>query len=116
EEQRDEVLDLLLGERAGVAEARHLRAGVVRLGVVDLAVDVALHVRPVAALLAEAEQARADGAVRALLRGELVAVVAAAAAGARLVAPHAAAAALRHALGALPVAHQAPRREDDGLH
>ena len=47
------------GERARVAEARHLRAQVVGLGVVDLAVDVALHLGAVAAHLAEAQQARA---------------------------------------------------------
>src|SRR5207249_8228231 len=40
EKQRDEVLDLLLGQRAGKPEPRHLRAEVVRLGVIDLAVDV----------------------------------------------------------------------------
>src|SRR5688572_31693154 len=92
EQQGDEILDVLLGERARVAKARHLRAGVVRLGVVDLAVDILLHLRTVTTLFAEAEQARPDGPVRGLLRRDLVAVVAAAAGLSGLVAPHAAAA------------------------
>src|SRR4051812_20816965 len=117
EEQRDQVLDLLLGERAGEAQARHLRARAIRLGVVDLAVDVALHVLAGAALLAEAEQARSDGAVGELRGREPVAVVAAAAGRlARLVGPLHAAAVLRQALAALPVAHQPALREGDGLH
>src|SRR3954469_1687577 len=117
EQQRDQVLDLLLGERAGEAEARHLRARAVRLGVIDLAVDVALHVVARAALLAKAEQARADGAVGKLGGREAVAVVAAAAGGlARLVGPLHAAAVLREALAAFPVAHQSALRERDRLH
>src|SRR6185503_11670092 len=107
EQQRGQVPDLLLGERARVAEARHLRAGVVGLRVPDLAVHVALGLRRVAARLAEAREARADGAVRLFLRRDLVAVVAAAARLAGLVAPGHAAAALRDALPALPVAEQA---------
>src|SRR2546428_3387749 len=105
EKQSDEILDLLLGEGARVSEPRHLRAQVVRLGVVDLAVDVFLDLRAAAAHFAEIAQARADGAERRFLRRELMAVVAAAVVGAgRLVAPSEAAAALRDALAALPVA------------
>src|SRR5438477_269482 len=88
EQKRHEILDLLRRQRSRGAEARHLRAQVVRLGVIDLAVDVALHFGARAANLAEATQARADRAVRELARRELVAVVAAAARGlARLVVP-----------------------------
>src|SRR5260221_5835819 len=63
EQQPDQVLDLLLGERAGISQARHLRAGAVGLGVVDLAVGVLLDLGPAAAQLAEAQQAWADRAV-----------------------------------------------------
>src|SRR5436190_17592599 len=42
EQQADEVLDLLRRQRAGGAKARHLRAEVVSLGVIDLAVGIAL--------------------------------------------------------------------------
>src|SRR5579859_5405007 len=55
EQQADEVLDLLRRQRAR-AEARHLRAEVVCLGVIDLAVDVALGVGVGAALFSEAAQ------------------------------------------------------------
>src|SRR5439155_2871643 len=58
-----------------------------------------------------------DGAERRLLRRELMAVVAAAVVGpGRLVAPSEAAAALRDALAALPVADEVAGREGDGLH
>src|SRR5262249_2710539 len=43
EQERDQVLDLLLGQDAVVAEARHLRACGAGLRVVDLPEDVALH-------------------------------------------------------------------------
>jgi hypothetical protein len=100
-----------------VAEARHLRAGVVGLRVVDLAVDVPLHFLRVAAQLAEAEQARSQRAEGRLGRRELVAVVAAAAGGrARAVAPHEAATVLRDRFAALPVAEQAALGEGDRLH
>src|SRR5204862_7715277 len=80
--------------------------------VVDAAEGIALDVRAVAAQLAEAAQARAERAVRCLLRRELVAVVAAAAAsGAGRVGPLQAAAVLRDRLAALPVAKQAPGRK-----
>src|SRR4051794_15647257 len=52
-QQRDDVLDLLLGEDALVAEARHVRAGRERLRVVDLAVRVLACVVGVSAQLAE---------------------------------------------------------------
>src|SRR5216684_8229352 len=117
EKQRDEILDLLLGQRAGKPEPRHLRAEVIRLGVIDLAVDVTLDLLAVAAQLAELPQARAEGAEGRLLRRKLVAVVAAAAGCvARLVGPLQAAAVLRDALAALPVAHQAAAWKDDALH
>src|SRR6185503_5509189 len=116
EQQADQVLDLLGSEGAGVAEARHVRAQVVRLGVIDLAVHVALHFRAVAALRAEAEQAWADRAVRRFLGRELVAVIAAAAVRRPgRVGPLHAAAALRDALAVLPVADQAALRIGDGL-
>src|ERR1035437_5490922 len=57
EQQRDEVLDLLFGERARMAEAGHVRTQVECLGVVDLAVHVFLNLRAVAAGLAELAQA-----------------------------------------------------------
>src|ERR687884_1492473 len=108
EQQRDQVLDLLRRERAGRPEARHLRADVVRLGVVDFPVHVALHLGARATRLAESAQARADGAVRELLGRELVTVVAAAAGGiAGLVVPGEAAPALRDRLAALPIAEEA---------
>src|SRR5207244_9741714 len=108
EQQPDQILDLLGRERAGEPEPRHLRAEVVGLRVVDLAVDVALHLGARAARFSETAQARPDRAVRKLLRRELVAVVAAAAAGlAGLVGPGQAAPALRERLAALPVVDQA---------
>src|SRR5206468_9874887 len=67
--------------------------------------------------LAKGPQARPDRAVRHLAWRELVAVVAAAARRvARLVVPGQAPAALREGLAALPVAHQAAFRVDDGFH
>src|SRR3989441_7909072 len=117
EQQSDEILDLLLRERAGIAQARHLRAEVVRLRVIDLAVDVLLYFGTIAADRAEAVQARSDRAERRFLGRELVAVVAAAVAGrARLVAPGEAAAALGDALAALPAADEIAARERDRFH
>src|SRR5579863_783790 len=81
EQQRHQVLDLLLREGSGVTQPRHLRAQVVGLGVVDLAVGVFLDLGAVAAQFAEAKQAGTDGAVGRFLRRQLVAVVAAAAGG-----------------------------------
>src|ERR1700674_5770295 len=75
-QQRDDILDLLLGEDAHVAEARHVRASGERLGVVDLSVNVLLHLGRVAAGLAEVIEWRSDGAERELRFRELVAGVA----------------------------------------
>src|SRR5262249_13179019 len=98
-----------------MTEPRHLRAGVIGLGVVDPAVGVALHVGTVAPRLAEAAPAGAARAEGRLLRRELVAVVAAAAGRiSRLVGPLQAAPVLRDSLSALPVADQAPGGEADG--
>src|SRR5689334_16479362 len=76
EQQADQVPDLLGGQRAGIAEARHRRAQVEGLGIEDFAVDVALRLRAVAAKLAEIAQAGADRAVGGFARCELVTVVA----------------------------------------
>src|SRR5690606_13181305 len=77
----DQVLDLLLGQRPRGAEARHRRARREGLRVVDPLVGVLLRLGGVTAHLAEVAQARAERAERGLLRRQLVAVVAAAAAG-----------------------------------
>src|SRR5215470_1952614 len=106
EEQRDQVLDLLLGGRRVITEARHLRAQVVGLGVVDLAVDVPLHLGTVAAQLAELVEARADRAEGGLPGPDLVAVVAAAAGDAGGVAPCQSAPALRDAFTRFPIAEE----------
>src|SRR3954463_603556 len=117
EKQADQVLDLLFGQRARIAHPRHLRAGVIGLGVIDLAVGVFLRVGAVAAGLAEAAQARTDRSVGKLLGRELMAVVAAAARGiAGLVGPLLAAPVLRDRLASLPVSDEAALGEGDGLH
>src|ERR1039458_3134618 len=79
EQQRNEVLDLLFGERSRMAEAGHVRTQVECLGVVDFAVHVLLHLRAVAASLAELAEAVPDVAEGSLVRPDLVAVVATAA-------------------------------------
>src|SRR5438270_5081800 len=71
-QQGHDILDLLLGEDALVAEARHVRARGERLRVVDLAVRVTARLVGVAAQLAELIERRADGAVRELLAREPV--------------------------------------------
>ena len=76
EQQRGHMLDLLFGEDAVVAEARHAGAGGVGLRVVDLAVGVFLDRLRGAAQLAVADQRRADGAEGDFLRADLVAGVA----------------------------------------
>src|SRR6185503_3949135 len=75
-QQRGDVLDLLLGQDAVMAEARHRRAGGERLRVEDLAVGIALGLGAVAAKLAEPVKARPYRAVGELLRRELMAGVA----------------------------------------
>src|SRR5258706_9249047 len=75
-QQRDDVLDLLLGQDLLLAEARHVRARRERGRVVDLAVGVLLHLRREAAQLAEVVERRSDGAERELRLPELVARVA----------------------------------------
>src|SRR5258706_2298348 len=79
QQQRRHVLDLLFGEDAVMPEARHVRAGGVGLGVIDLAEGVLLDRGAVAAQLAVVVQAGADIAVGELLRRQLVAGVAVAA-------------------------------------
>ena len=97
--------DLLLGQDAVVAEARHVRAGAVGLRVPHLAPGVAAHVVGVAADLAEVVERRADGAEADLLLRELVAGVAVGAdRPLRVVGELEAGAALRDLLAALPVA------------
>src|SRR5471030_3158713 len=92
EQQRNQVFDLLFGERSGMAEAGHVRTQVECLGVVDFAVHVLLHLRAVAAGLAELAQAVPNVAEGSLVRPDLVAVVATAAivTGAAVVPGHAA--------------------------
>jgi hypothetical protein len=104
-QQRDQVLDLRLGEDPVVSEARHQRARVVSLGVPQLAVGVLAHVVGVAAQLAELVERRPDGAKRHFLGRQLVAGVAVAADRAgRVVGVLLAAAFLRDLLAVLPVA------------
>src|SRR5690606_14500410 len=116
--------DLGFGQVAHVAGARHVGAGVVGLGVPDLAPGV-LHDRlgrgavrvGDAAQLAVVVQAGTDGAEGDFFLGDLVAVVAVAAIGRiGLVAPGEAAAALGDLLALLPVAQElAVRRPLDRL-
>src|SRR5260221_128359 len=117
EQEGHEVRDLLLGQDAVVAEARHVGAGRERLGIVDLAIGVLLDRLARATLLAELVEARTDGAERQLLLRELVAVVAASARRpGRGVGELPAHAAFRHSLFLAPVAHGlSGARVADGL-
>src|SRR5437773_424395 len=76
EEERGDVLDLLLGEYALVAEARHVGARRERLGVVDLAERIALHVNAIAAELSVLIEGWSDRPKRELGFRQLVAGVA----------------------------------------
>src|SRR2546426_11130481 len=76
EQERGDVLDLLLGENTLVAESRHVRARRERLGVVDLAEGIALHVNAIAAQLPVLIEARSDRTERDLAFRQLVAGVA----------------------------------------
>src|SRR6185436_5046170 len=107
EQQRGDVLDLLLGEDAVMPEARHVGAGAESLRVVALAVGVALDRLACAAQLAEVVEARADGAVGDLRLGQLVAGVTVGARGSlRIIVELHPLAVLRNTLAALPVADQ----------
>src|SRR5258706_10506893 len=72
-QQRDDVLDLLLGQDLLLAEARHVRARRERGRIVDLAVGVLLHLRRETAKLAEVVERRAAGAQTEVPLPELVA-------------------------------------------
>src|SRR5260370_3636725 len=73
EQERGDVLDLLLGENALVAESRHVRARRERLGGVDLADGIALHVNAIAAQLPVLIEARSEPTERELALAQLVA-------------------------------------------
>src|ERR1700751_5745708 len=82
EQQRRHVLDLLLGQDALVAEARHVAARDEGLGVEYLAIGVALHFHAVAARLPILIQAWPDRAEGKLGLRELMAGIAVGADGA----------------------------------
>src|SRR5437868_5055335 len=75
-QQCDDVLDLLFGEDAVMAETRHVGAGRVRIGIEYFAVGVALNVGAIAPRLGELIQTRANRAVRNFFRIELMTRVA----------------------------------------
>src|SRR5947199_647164 len=69
--QRDDVANLLLGQNAVVAEARHQAARGERFGIVDLAPDIPARLVGESAKLAEAIKRGPDCSVRQLIRREL---------------------------------------------
>src|SRR5207253_6511681 len=104
EQKRGDVLDLLLGENALVAESRHVRARRERFGVVDLAEGIALNVNAIAAQLPVLIEARSDRAERELGFRQLVAGVAIGADGALgIIGKLLAATLLRNPLAVFPV-------------
>src|SRR5678815_4323080 len=107
DEQRDDVADLLLGQDAMVAEARHVRARGVRVGVVDLAPCVLARLVAESAQFSEAIERRPDRSVRQLLRRQLMTGRAVGAGGIlRVIGKLESLAALRDLLAILPVADE----------
>src|SRR5437870_1546429 len=104
EEERGDVLDLLLGEYALVAESRHVGARRERFGVVDLAKSIALHVNAIAAQLSVLIEGWSDRTEREFGFRQLVAGVAVGADGAfGIIGKLLAATLLRNPLAVFPV-------------